>query len=104
MTDKKKPVLKGEDDSPSAADCYAPAFDLLKRMEKASPVKCYCWIELKDGNISMRWSGTIRRGKHNEKEPFGMERILTRFDEPFIETILEDVSYALRALFKEDGA
>ena len=73
-------------------------------MEKACRIKCHCYIELIDDEISMRWSGTFKKGKHGEKEKFGMERILSRFEEPYIEMVLEDVSHALNLFFKENGA
>lgn len=103
MTEKTKNPGETSGSKSFAAPCYSPTFDLLKKMEEASPVKCICWIEIVDDGLSMRWNGTFKRGKHSKKEEFGMQRSLTRFDEPFIETILEDVSYALRAIFKEAG-
>ena len=104
MTDKKKTDLKGEDDSPSAADCYAPTFNLLQKMESACKIKCNCYLMLRDDRIVMRWSWEMFVKKHGEKRCGAFEHVLTRFDGPYVDMYIERASHAINEYIREAGA
>ena len=56
------------------------AVELLRKMDGACKVKCYCWLTLDDDAILvLRWSGDIKVDKDGDKKEWRMEVRITPY-------------------------
>jgi hypothetical protein len=104
MTEKAKSPGETSGSESLAADCYAPTFNLLQKMESACKIKCSCYLMLRDGRIVMRWNWEMFVKKHGEKRCGAFEHVLTRFDEPYVDMHIERASHAINEHIRKAGA